>query len=72
MALGSLNLINDALEQIVKLPHAWPVWPGRPGMHRRVVTKLPCTIVYSIERGTIFVIPVEHTKRRPGYWLARL
>jgi plasmid stabilization system protein ParE len=48
------------------------VWPGRENLHRRVLNKVPYAIVYAVARGAIFVVAVEHTKRRPGYWLARL
>jgi toxin ParE1/3/4 len=66
------TLVGHAIALIAEMPRTWPVWPGRPGMHRRVLTKLPYAIVYAIEEETIFVVAVEHTKRRPGYWLSRL
>ena len=66
------RLIENALALVVEMPRAWPTWPGRPHIHRRVVTKLPYAIIYSIHQDSIFVIAVEHTRRRPGYWLTRL
>ena len=66
------SLIEDALALVVEMPHAWPTWPGQPSIRRRVLTKLPYAIVYSIHEDSIFVIAVEHTRRRPGYWLTRL
>ena len=64
--------LDAVLALIVEMPHVWPTWPGCPHIHRRVVTKLPYAIVYSIDQNSIFVIAVEHTRRRPGYWLTRL
>lgn len=65
-------LIEYALALIVEMPHTWPTLPGHPSIHRRVVAKLAYAIIYSIDQDSIFVIAVEHTRRRPGYWLTRL
>jgi plasmid stabilization system protein ParE len=64
--------VGDALSLIAELPRTWPLWPGRPDLHRRVLTKVPYAIVYTVGRGSVFIIAVEHTKRRPEYWLTRL
>jgi toxin ParE1/3/4 len=67
-----VDQVGDALALIAEMPHTWPMWPGRTDLHRRVVKKVPYAIVYAIDRTSIFVVAVEHTKRRPGYWLGRI
>jgi toxin ParE1/3/4 len=67
-----VQLLEKALALILEMPRTWPTWPGRPHVHRHVVPKLPYAIIYSIAQDSIFVIAVEHTRRRPGYWLTRL
>jgi plasmid stabilization system protein ParE len=67
-----LTQVDDALALITEMPRAWPVWPGRPNLHRRVLQKVPYAIVYTVDQGSVFVVAVEHTRRRPGYWLTRI
>jgi plasmid stabilization system protein ParE len=64
--------IHDALALISELPNTWPAWRGHASLRRRVVKKFPYAIIYAVERRGIFVMAIEHTKRRPGYWLTRL
>ena len=63
--------VDAALALIAEMPRTWPMWRGRTDLHRRVLKKVPYAIVYSVA-ASIFVVAVEHTKRRPGYWLGRL
>lgn len=64
--------VGDALALIAEMPGTWPRLRGRADLHRRVLKKVPYAIVYAIDRGAIFIVAVEHTRRRPGYWLTRL
>ncbi len=63
--------VDGALALIAEMPHTWPMWRERTDLHRRVLKKVPYAIVYAVT-ASIFVVAVEHTKRRPGYWLGRL
>lgn len=64
--------LQRAIEQIIQLPYTGPTWPGRPNIHRRVVPKTSYSVIYLVETDTIFVVAIEHHKRRAGYWLERL
>jgi plasmid stabilization system protein ParE len=65
------DAIDAALAQIAELPLAAPAWPRRPDVRRRLVPTFPYAIIYVIERSEIYVLTVEHTRRRPDRWLRR-
>jgi plasmid stabilization system protein ParE len=67
-----VEAIDEALARIAEMPRAAPTWPGRPEVRRRVLARFSYAIVYAIEPEAIFVIAIEHTSRRPGYWIDRL
>jgi toxin ParE1/3/4 len=72
VGLAFVNRVNDGITLIAELPHIAPTWPGRPSVRRRVLPTFPYAIIYTIEPDEIAIIAIEHTKRRPGYWLQRL
>lgn len=51
-----VSSVEDALDQIVRMPRSAPAWPGRPDVRRRVLTRFPYAIVYLLERDQIFVV----------------
>jgi len=63
--------VDSNLVEICELPDAWPFWPGRTDVRRRVMHRFPYSLVY-LPRTEIIVIAVAHHKRRPGYWVSRL
>jgi plasmid stabilization system protein ParE len=64
--------LEATIERISEMPHVWPLWPGRADVHRRVLTRWPYAVIYTVEPQMILIIAIEHHKRRPGYWLTRL
>jgi len=71
-ALRFAALVDDGIVGIREMPEAWPVWPGRTDVRRRVLQRFPYSIIYLDERSEIVIVAVAHHKRRPGYWLRRL
>lgn len=69
--LGSVFIdeIQRALKSIVDVPDAAPLLRGR--VRRRIMTKFPYSLVYSVRRDEIRVLAVSHHKRRPFYWRGR-
>lgn len=69
--LGSVFIdeIQRALKSIVDVPDAAPLLRGR--VRRRIMTKFPYSLVYSVRRDEIRVLAVAHHKRRPFYWRGR-
>ncbi len=39
---------------------------------RHLLPKFPYSIIYAIEPDHIRIIAVAHSKRKPGYWSARI
>lgn len=42
------------------------------GIRKKVISRFPYNILYSIEAGIIIIIAIAHQKRRPGFWQSRL
>ena len=69
--LGSVFIdeIQRALKSIVDFPDAASLLRGR--VRKRIMTKFPYSLVYSVRRDEIRVLAVAHHKRRPFYWRGR-
>lgn len=64
--------IAHGVRRIRELPHAWPMWRGRPDVRVRLVQRYPYSLVYIVRDPKIVIIAVAHQRRRPGYWLSRM
>lgn len=71
-ARGFAISLDDGIRAICEHPEAWPTWPGRDDVRRRVLRRYPFTIVYLVDGEAVVIVAVAHQKRRPGYWLLRL
>ncbi len=58
-----------AIQNIVSYPTAWPI--VEEDVRRCPVNRFPYGIIYSIERGEIFILAVMHLRRHPDYWKNR-
>jgi len=61
--------VERALEVILDAPERWPFYAG--SWRRILLRRFPFGIVYGIWDGSIVVLAVMHTRRRPGYWKQR-
>lgn len=61
--------VHTAIQRICEYPQAWPVLEG--GIRRCLTNRFPYGIVYSEERGEVFILAVMHLHREPGYWKGR-
>lgn len=68
-AEGFLAEVERAFSLIKDAPQRWP--PYRGGTRRFVLERYPFSIVYRVEKATVYAIAVAHAKRRPGYWRRR-
>jgi toxin ParE1/3/4 len=61
--------ISRALRLIRETPDRWPRYGTR---HRRIlVRRFPYSVVYLSTATRIWIVAVEHARRRPGYWRSR-
>ena len=61
--------VHTAIQNIVNYPTAWPII--EEDIRRCLVSRFPYGIIYSIERGEIFILAVMHLRRHPDYWKNR-
>jgi toxin ParE1/3/4 len=63
--------VDRALAQIIEAPRRWAV--GLFSTRRFLLRQFPFIVIYR-ERpeGTVQIIAVAHTSRKPGYWKGRL
>ena len=61
--------VHVAIQNIVNYPTAWPIIGE--DIRRCLVNRFPYGIIYSIERGEIFILAVMHLRRHPDYWKNR-
>jgi hypothetical protein len=61
--------VHAAKQNIVNYPTAWPI--VEEDVRRCLVNRFPYGIIYSIERGEIFILAVMHLRRHPDYWKTR-
>ena len=71
MGLGQLFLqrIADGFALIQDQPFAGS--PLSADIRRLLVRQFPYSLVYRVEKDSIFILAVAHWHRRPGYWRTR-
>lgn len=67
---GFAAIIRDAVRDLLKNPHRWPVLEGR--IRRRVVKKFRYVLLYAESGDSILIVAVMHTSRKPDYWKERI
>jgi toxin ParE1/3/4 len=68
-ARGFLVELENALEQVVAQPLAWPKYLHRTRSY--LLRRYPYLVVYRLQGEKIFVVAVAHASREPGYWRKR-
>jgi len=63
--------VDRALAQILQTPRRWAV--GSHSTRRFLLRQFPFILIYR-ERvdGSVQIVAVAHTSRKPGYWMTRL
>lgn len=61
--------VYSAIERAACHPRAWPIIED--GMRRALVSRFPYGIIYSEEKGKLFIVAVMHLHRDPDYWKDR-
>jgi len=64
-----LNEVERVFNFIIAKPEASP--EVYKNMRKRVLSRFPYTIFYSIKESTISVLAIANQKRRPWYWRNR-
>ena len=70
LGLDYLSEVERAVHSISTTPETWPIVEGN--LHRRLIRRFPCGILYKIDPDEIIIVAVAHLRKRPGYWKSRL
>jgi hypothetical protein len=62
--------VSNVIHHIVKAPLRWPAYLH--GTRRFVLDRFPFSIIYLNDPEVLSIVAVAHSKRKPGYWKARL
>ena len=62
--------LDLAIERLQSSPLTWPSHVH--GSRRYLLRRFPYGIVYFVDSEVVRIVAVAHTRRRPGYWKARL
>lgn len=62
--------VHSAIERILSYPKAWPELVNE--IRRCQTNRFPFGILYSEERGEIYIVAVMHLRRDPQYWQKRI
>ena len=62
--------VSNVIRNIVKAPDRWPGYLH--GTRRFVLHRFPFSIIYLDDPDVLSIVAVAHSKRKPGYWKARL
>ena len=74
--LGSdlLTAVGRAVERLVVMPAAHPVWPSvllDPPVRRAPLGRFPYVVAYQVFADEIIILAIAHERRRPLYWIDR-
>jgi toxin ParE1/3/4 len=73
VGIALLSAVDHALDRIVELPGASPLWKVGYPYRKHILKRFPFLIIFTLLEGRgIEVIAIAHTKRNPGYWLNRI
>lgn len=62
--------LDLALERIATAPKRWPL--HLLGTRSVALRRFPYQVVYRVLEDIVQIVAVQHFKRRPGYWKARI
>jgi plasmid stabilization system protein ParE len=70
--LGDAYLVESVatIERIRRFPEAWQ--PLGEQVRRCRLRRFPYGLIYAVDEGSILIVAVAHTHRRPDYWRERL
>ena len=64
-----MTVVDRVLHAVAEEAERFPVW--RPPWRRAPMTWFPFVLFFEVDEDRVGVWAVAHTKRRPGYWVAR-
>jgi plasmid stabilization system protein ParE len=62
--------VDRCLNVIKANPLAYPI--TKENIRKAVIIKFPYSILYRLEKNSIYILAVMHQKRKPRYWTERM
>lgn len=72
LGLEFMAALDHAFEDLLFMPEMWPLWREGLPWRRARVKRFPYVVFYRVMDGTVRVVAVAHTRRKPGYWAGRV
>lgn len=69
LGLEYIAAVSRVILDIGENPERFPVW--KVPWRRALLRRFPYVVLYELEDDRVVVWAVAHSKRRPGYWVAR-
>lgn len=69
LRIAFLDAIDAALAQLLAYPESAPMVRGT--VRRKLLSRFPYSLLYTLRSGEIRILAVMHQSRRPFYWWGR-
>ncbi|MEE9430887.1 MAG: type II toxin-antitoxin system RelE/ParE family toxin [Melioribacteraceae bacterium] len=57
--------VHSTIKRITSFPKAWSII--EEDIRQALINRFPYSVLYTFEKGTIFILAVMHSKRKPRY-----
>ena len=64
-----VRTVQQAVQQLTQYPESAPIVRGNA--RRKVLTRFPYNIIYTVDADTIRILAIAPQRRRPLYWRGR-
>jgi len=64
-----IRTVQQAVHQLTQYPESAPI--VRANVRRKVLTRFPYNIIYTVDSDTIRILAIAPQRRRPLYWRGR-
>jgi len=65
-----LEELESSYTAIWDFPKAWS--PFSYGFRRYLLSRFPYSVIYKIDKQSIYILVIMHNSRKPDFWLDRL
>ena len=63
--------VEHTIELITRNPLACATWPPNRRFRKRPVQRFDHIVFFEVVDGSVHILAVAHSRRRPGYWRRR-
>lgn len=70
LSVAFTDELDVVIDRIAAAPERWRQHVH--GTRAMLLKRFPYVVIYRIQGGKVQIVAVQHTKRRPDYWLSRL